>query len=488
MAYVAMTCFTSKVPLENTNRPQVLQNDEKAAIITDFVVAVLISTVGALALIQIAGIANLGCFSCLGAIGPEAAYAMIGVGAAIVAVDIIKLMIQQARHISKLQSLANSRNSQHAAASERPSEYQGNARGRYLTEIEEEAPRQLEAQKNHYESIISGEKGRQRIAVEEATGELSRQIEELKEELKIAREEAEKPLLEEIEQLKSEQAEVVKHAGEEASKELNERIELLQKELENTKEETVRLQDQIENLTREHDAAVRDAVEKKERALSERIHELETAKLEAEAKLKLEEELEEIQKQAEQMKLESEESTAKAKEEIALLEKRKTELEEELRLLEELKAEMIKEKKIETPPPIEVPASEAIKVLEEEQRKAIAETLDFSYHESLYDLRTLDFTNLKSPQPQEIQEALGLTKNEGKGKASIKETITYLQGRKETLISEAARYDSELDLTLDQSKAIEVLQQMAEELKGHLSTIQEKCGSVELENILSLKH
>ena len=97
MAYPAVHCFRgSSVSLKQTNKPKMLQCDQTAALITDFVVATLFVTVGILALIQMAGLADLGALSGLGSIGPTAAYAMILTGVAIVAVDLVTLMIQQA--------------------------------------------------------------------------------------------------------------------------------------------------------------------------------------------------------------------------------------------------------------------------------------------------------------------------------------------------------------------------------------------------------
>ena len=335
MSYIALSCFSSKVPLKDTNKPKVLETDEKATIITDIVVAVLISTVGVLALIQITGLASLSYLSCLGAVGSKAAYAMIGVGAGIAAIDLIKFMIQQARHISKLQSLESTRNSEREQREEKLS-----------IQIRESAQSQLEAQRKPYEKHIRGEGERTRKAIEEATEELTDQIAELQAQLKIARQEAEKPLQEEIEKLKGEQADVVKHAVEEASKELNGRIEILQKQLVSAKEEAKKpLLEEIEKLTKEYDKAVRAAVEKAEKPFNERIRKLEQEELEARARLKLEGGLEEIRRQVEDAKDRQSKSALVTKETLAKLEEEKLQLEETIRQMELHKQELEHSKK-----------------------------------------------------------------------------------------------------------------------------------------------
>ncbi|MCC5831883.1 MAG: hypothetical protein JJU12_02435 [Chlamydiales bacterium] len=118
MAFLAVHCFNgSKVPMDQTNKPKLFDCSEKAALITDLAIAALFTSVGVLAIIQMSGLANLGPLSCLDSMSSSVAGAMILTGVGIVAVDLIKLMIQQACYINKFQAFKRTQNLKNAQVS-----------------------------------------------------------------------------------------------------------------------------------------------------------------------------------------------------------------------------------------------------------------------------------------------------------------------------------------------------------------------------------
>lgn len=100
-AIVSVCAASPKVPIEAQHKVELFSCEEKMALITDVFLAALTLAVAVLVILATKGI-HLGQLSGIGSIGMNAAYIMIGVAGGILLIDVIKLLVQMVRHISRL--------------------------------------------------------------------------------------------------------------------------------------------------------------------------------------------------------------------------------------------------------------------------------------------------------------------------------------------------------------------------------------------------
>jgi vacuolar-type H+-ATPase subunit H len=105
-AIVSICATTPKLPIEKQHKLELLDCGERAALITDLVIAGLVIVTAVLAIVAAQGV-NLGALTGIGTLGVKAAAIMIGAAGAIILVDVIKLLVQMARHISHLFEINN---------------------------------------------------------------------------------------------------------------------------------------------------------------------------------------------------------------------------------------------------------------------------------------------------------------------------------------------------------------------------------------------
>ncbi len=98
MASIISCCCTWK----QTPPQEFLQKKEIAGLIVDIVVATLAIAVAGLALVQINGHANLGSLSNLAILGNKGAFITLGAGVCLIALNLVKFVIQQARYTRQL--------------------------------------------------------------------------------------------------------------------------------------------------------------------------------------------------------------------------------------------------------------------------------------------------------------------------------------------------------------------------------------------------
>ncbi len=103
MSFFAITTFRCDV--RKGVSLEAISKVEKGALITDIVLVSLAAIAAALVLVQSNGLINLpGPLSSLGSLGSQAAYVMLGAAGGAIVLDVVKLIVQQARHNKQLAS------------------------------------------------------------------------------------------------------------------------------------------------------------------------------------------------------------------------------------------------------------------------------------------------------------------------------------------------------------------------------------------------
>ncbi len=105
MAFYAIEAFTSKPDLIDNPYPTAFNRDQKTAVILDIALAAIAIGVGACVLLQTKGILDLGMFSSIGAIGPQAAKVMIAAGLGLMTLDFMKMIFQYASYTNAMIAL-----------------------------------------------------------------------------------------------------------------------------------------------------------------------------------------------------------------------------------------------------------------------------------------------------------------------------------------------------------------------------------------------
>src|ERR1700722_16844260 len=98
---IVSLCVTNPEVLEDQHKLQLLPCEKRMALITDVFLAALAIAVAILVILSCKGI-NLGELSGIGSLGVKAAYILIGAASGVILVDGITLLVQMARHISRL--------------------------------------------------------------------------------------------------------------------------------------------------------------------------------------------------------------------------------------------------------------------------------------------------------------------------------------------------------------------------------------------------
>ncbi|MEZ5315164.1 MAG: hypothetical protein R3E91_03000 [Chlamydiales bacterium] len=111
---MALSLVTKINPPPMIPKKVVLEKNEKIALITDLVVAVLLFMVGSLSLIQRGGLGDLGSLSCLGSMSSVGAFFMVGAGILLPMSHLLLFAIRESRYLSRLNSFLkkNSRREQ----------------------------------------------------------------------------------------------------------------------------------------------------------------------------------------------------------------------------------------------------------------------------------------------------------------------------------------------------------------------------------------
>ncbi|MEZ5315167.1 MAG: hypothetical protein R3E91_03015 [Chlamydiales bacterium] len=102
MTLLAVTIMNGPPPIA---RQAFLRRNEKIAVITDLVIAILLLLIGSLSLIQKGGMGDLGVLSCLGTMSSEAIVFMIGSSFLIPIILLMIFLVRESKYTKEIQAI-----------------------------------------------------------------------------------------------------------------------------------------------------------------------------------------------------------------------------------------------------------------------------------------------------------------------------------------------------------------------------------------------